>query len=68
MLILVGMYNNIRQATTHNGVEMFFKHFVLIFPGDTARSLHTFLTTTNNLKLTNIIGGRSRAIRIIKDT
>ena len=66
MLKLAGRYNNIRQPTTHNAVEMFFKFFLFLFSCDTARSRRTFLAMMNNLKLTNINGGRNKAMRMIK--
>ena len=63
------MYNNIRQATAHKAIEMFFKFTVVLFSGDTtARSRCTFLAMVNNLKLTNINGGRNKAIEIIKNS
>ena len=65
---LIGMDNNNVQPTAHKAVEMFFKFIVVLFPGDTARSRCTFLAMTNNLKLTNINGGRNTAMRTIKNT
>ena len=49
---------------------MFFKFNVGLSPGtgDTACSRLTFRAMVNNLKLTNINGGRSKARRIIKNT
>ena len=64
---LVGMYNNIRQATVHHAVEMFFK-FTFHFPGDTARLRRAFPEIISNCKLKNINGRRNRAMRMIKDT
>ena len=65
MLRLLGMYSNIRQATSHKAVETFLKFFVFLFPDDTARWRCTFLAMMNNLKLTNIKGGRNKTIAII---
>ena len=62
------MYNNIRQETAHKVIEMFFKFAVVLFSGDTARSRCTFLAMVNNLKFTNINGGRNKAMKIIKNT
>ena len=62
------MNNNIRQATTHKPVEMFFKFIFALFSGNTARSRCTFLAIANNLKLTNINGGRYKTRRINKKT
>ena len=56
---LVGMYNNIRQATTHKAVEMFLKFFVFLFPDV------TFPAMMNNLKLKNMNGGRNKTKAII---
>ena len=64
----LGMYKNIRQATTHKPVEMVLNFDSFLFPGDTACSLCTFLASLNNLKLTNINGGRNTAMNIVKDT
>ena len=64
----LGMYKNIRQATTHKPVEMVLNFHSFLFPGDTACSLCTFLASLNNLKLTNINGGRNTAMNIVKDT
>ena len=66
MFKLVGRYNNMRQPTTHNAAEMFFKFFLFLFSCDTGRSRCTFLAMMNNFKLTNINGGRNKAMRIIK--
>ena len=66
MLKLVGMYNNIKQATTHKAIEMFCKFTVVLFSGDTARSRCTFLTMINSLKLTKINGGRNKARKMSK--
>ena len=64
----LGMYNKIRQATTHKPVEMFLNFFLVLFPDNTARPLSTFLTIINNLKLTNINSGRNMTRRIVRDT
>ena len=64
---LVGMYNNIRQATIHHAVEIFFK-FTFRFPGDAARLRRAFPGNISNLKLKNINGRRKRAMIMIKDT
>ena len=66
MLKLVGMQNNIRQATTHKAIQMFCKFTVVLFSGDAARPRCTFLTTINHLKLTKINGGRNKARKISK--
>ena len=65
-----GTYSNIRQATAYKPVEMFFKFNVGLSPGtgDTACSRLTFRAMVNNLRLTNINGGRNKARRIIKNT
>ena len=49
-------------------MEMFFKFFHFLFPGDTDRLLRSFLAMTANLKLTNINGGKNKAMRITKFT
>ena len=66
MFKLVGRYNNMRQPTTHNAGEMFFKFSLLPFSSDTARSRCTFLAMMNNLRLININGGRNKTMRMIK--
>ena len=61
-------HNNIRQATAHRPIEMFFKFIVVLFNGDIARSRRTFLTMINNLKFTKINSGINNAMRIAKKT
>ena len=59
------MDSNTRQATTHKAVETVFKFFVVLFSGDAALSRCTFRTMINNLKLTNINGGRNKPRKIV---
>ena len=54
------------MTTAHKPIEMFLKFFLVLFPGDAALSWRTFLTMINNLKLTNIIGGKNKALKAIK--
>ena len=63
---LFGMDNNKRQAATYKPREMFFKFIAVLFSGDIARSLCTYLATMNNLKLITANAGRHKANRIIK--
>ena len=49
-------------------MEIFLKFIVVLIPGDTVRPRCTFLTMVNNLKFTNINGGRNKAKKIIKET
>ena len=56
------MADKIRQATAHKAVEMFLR-FIVLFPGDVARSRITFLAMTNSLKLININGGRYKTMK-----
>ena len=62
------MYSNIRLARSHKAVEMFFKFFHFLFPGDTDGLLRSFLAMTANLKLTNINGAKNKAMTISKFT
>ena len=64
----LGTDNNIGQATTHKAVEMFWKFLFALVSGDTCRSRWAFLAMVNNLKLTNINGGRHNASIMIKNT
>ena len=65
IVTLIGIDSNIRQATAHKPIELFFKFIVVLFPGNTARSRCTFLAMVNNLKMTNPNGGRNNAMKII---
>ena len=67
MLKLFGIDTNIRQATAHKAVEMFFEFTVVLFPGAIARSRCNFLAMANNFKLTKINGGTNMTVKIIKN-
>ena len=68
MYKLFGIINNMKQATAHKPVEIFFKLIFVLFPGDAALSRCTFLAMINNLKLTKINGKKNKAMKVIKYT